>query len=145
MRWRWSSICPLLLLLFKIAKSDDGEEGESGLEDGYSSNPADSTTINPTNASNEMGCEVSLFFYFINTGKSAAFGCIFPCACRARIRSSFPDPQTHSLESHLFWISKYKCKRHSTHTLLQKISEKPLLGSKGRMTLFGPGVNNGIS
>merc|ERR1712210_185814 len=65
MRWRWSSLCPLLLLLFKIAKSDDGEEEESGLEDGSGYNPADSTTINPTNASNEMGCEKAIATDFI--------------------------------------------------------------------------------
>ena len=132
MRWRWSSLCPLLLLLFKIAKAVEGEEGESGPEDGSGYNPDDSTTINPTNASNEMGCEVSLFFYFINTGKSAAFGCIFLCALRARIRSSSSwlksVHRSVADSGFLHTNAKDKCK---THFYFRKYPKRPDL-HKGR-------------
>ena len=79
MRWRWASVCHLLLLLIKIATATE----EDGLSDSDSDPPAASTVAaidndpvagegahNTSKPTNEIGCEVSLVFYFVNIKKA---------------------------------------------------------------------------
>ena len=63
MRWRWASVCHLLLLLINIARAADEATTVAAVDSDTVAEEGANNTSKPTS---EIGCEVSNLFYLVS-------------------------------------------------------------------------------